>query len=109
MLVASVAFLCVGSSSMWLTVQGARGLSETRPLPPAPAIERQGRRRGAAAEKSVERQLLEVIERHGETTPVRAALGTSPTADEAERELSRLVRKGHIEVRVEGGRLVYAL
>lgn len=106
---AFVVSLCAGSSSMWLTVQGVKGLSDTRPLPSPPKTQGPGRRRGGDGEKSVERQLLEVIERHGEITPARAALETSLTVDEAEGELSRLAQKGHIDVRAEGGRLVYAL
>lgn len=111
-LMATLAFvssLCAGSSSMWLTVQGLKGMSDTRPLPPPPGTRRAGRWRSKDGEKSVERQLLEVIERHGEITPARAALETSLTVDEAEGELTRLAQKGHIDVRVDGGRLVYAL
>jgi hypothetical protein len=60
-------------------------------------------------EKYAERQLLEAIERHGEITPVKAALETTLTVAEADRLLSDLAKKGHVEVRVEGGTLVYSL
>jgi hypothetical protein len=59
--------------------------------------------------KSDERQLLEVIERHGKTTPARAALETPLTVDEADRLLSELAQKGHLQVRVEEGKVVYTL
>lgn len=60
-------------------------------------------------EKHAERQLLEAIERYGEITPARVALETTLTVDEADQMLSDLAKKGHIEVRVEEGRLVYGL
>ena len=50
-----------------------------------------------------------MIERHKEITPARAALETSLTVDEAERSLSELAQKGHLDVRVEGSKLVYSL
>ena len=60
-------------------------------------------------ERQTERQLLEAIERHGEITPVRAALETTLTVAEADRMLSELAKGGHLEVRVEGGKLLYGL
>ncbi len=60
-------------------------------------------------EKHAERQLLEAIERHGEITPVRAALETSLTVAEADRLLSDLAKGGYLEVRIEGGKLLYGL
>jgi hypothetical protein len=65
--------------------------------------------RSSRQEKSTERQLLEVLERNGEITPARAALQTSLTVEEAEQLLSDLAQKDHLEVRVEGSKLVYAL
>ena len=56
-----------------------------------------------------ERQLLEAIERKGEITPARAALKTNLSVEETERALSRLAERGHLDVRAEGGRLVYSL
>jgi hypothetical protein len=56
-----------------------------------------------------ERQLLEAIDRHGEITPVRAALETSLTVAEADRMLSNLAQGGHLEVRVKEGKLLYSL
>jgi len=40
---------------------------------------------------------------------VEAALETSLSVEEADRMLSELAAKGHLEVTVEHGRLVYAL
>ena len=59
-------------------------------------------------ESRAERQLLEAIERLGEITPTRAALETTLTVAEADRMLSDLACAGHLEVRVERGRLVYS-
>lgn len=56
-----------------------------------------------------ERQLLEAIDRRGEITPARAALETTLTVAEADRLLSDLAQRGHLEVRAEGGKLVYSL
>ena len=63
----------------------------------------------AGHEKDAERQLLEAIDRHGEITPARAALETTLTVAEADRMLSELAKGGHLEVRVEGGKLLYGL
>jgi hypothetical protein len=60
-------------------------------------------------EKHAERRLLEAIDRHGEITPARAALETPLTVAEADRMLSDLAKGGHLEVRVEGGKLLYGL
>jgi hypothetical protein len=60
-------------------------------------------------EKDAERQLLEAIDRHGEITPARAALETTLTVAEADRMLSELAKGGHLQVRVEGGNLLYGL
>ena len=59
-------------------------------------------------DKRGEQELLEAIERHGEITPVRA-LETSLTVAEADRMLSELAKGGYLEVRVEGGKLLYCL
>lgn len=60
-------------------------------------------------EKDAERQLLEAVDRHREITPTRAALETSLTVAEADRMLSDLAKGGYLEVRVEGGKLLYGL
>lgn len=95
--------------SAWLAKRGAGGLLEAWEARPAGTTS--SRIRGHEVEpggKDSERELLEVIERHGEVTPARAALETSLTVEEAERRLSGLAEKGQLEVRAEGGRLVYA-
>ena len=108
---AVIGVLTCGVSSLWLTVQGLQGLRASRQLPIAqrhPTI--QGNRQiGGRLDKPAERQLLEVIERNGEITPTRAALQTSLTVEEAEQLLSDLAQRGHLDVRVEGSKLVYAL
>jgi hypothetical protein len=56
-----------------------------------------------------EKELLEALERHGETTPARVALETSLGVAEADRMLGELAKNGHVEVRAREGRLGYAL
>lgn len=68
---------------------------------------------GDAAEHPVangkERELLEALRELGELTPARAAMETSLTVSEADEMLKGLVEGGHLEVRVRGGGLFYAL
>jgi hypothetical protein len=78
--------------------RGLSGLSESRT-----------RKDGSVAEEMKERELLEALARHGEISPALAALETSLTVAEANRMLSDLANSGHVEVRVRGGRLGYAL
>ena len=78
-----------------LLVRGVAGLSEGRAELPAG--------------NSKERELLEALREHGELTPVRAATETSLTVAEADRMLKELAEGGHLEVRVGGGGLFYAL
>lgn len=61
-----------------------------------------------SSEKDAERQLLEVIERHGEVTAARVALETMLTVAEADRRLGELAEKGHLEVNARDGKLVYS-
>jgi len=56
-----------------------------------------------------ETDLLRALERHGELTPARAAVETSLSVAEADEMLRRLAEAGHLEVRVRGGGLFYAL
>lgn len=104
-----IPILVASVSSVWLLNQGRRGLKNTRPLAPPHQRRRIPSGRQESLEKSAEKQLLEVIEQNGEITPARAALETSLTVDEAERLLSDLAQKGHLDVRVEGSKLVYSL
>jgi hypothetical protein len=63
------------------------------------------------AESIKEKELLQALGREpsGKLTAARASLETSLSVEEAERMLQALAAKGHLEVTVEHGRLVYAL
>jgi hypothetical protein len=61
------------------------------------------------AERVKETVLLQALGRCGKLTVVEAALETSLSVAEAERMLSELASKGHLEVTVEHGRLHYSL
>ncbi len=56
-----------------------------------------------------EKELLGALARHGEITAARAALETTLSVSEADRMLSELANRGHVEVRAREGRLAYAL
>jgi len=107
---ALIATLVASVSSVWLLKQGWGGLKNTRTLslPQQNRSIRGSRNQTEDSERNSERQLLEVIERNGAITPARAALQTSLTVDEAERLLSELAQRGHLEVRAEGSKLVYS-
>ena len=60
-------------------------------------------------EAGVERVLLTAIRHHGRLTVAGVALETPLSVKEAGRMLSELASKGHLEVRVERGRLLYSL
>jgi hypothetical protein len=60
----------------------------------------------AAAEAAREKELLEAIGCHREIT---AALESSLSVEEADRMLSELAVRGHLDVSLEYGRLVYAV
>jgi hypothetical protein len=60
------------------------------------------------AERLKEKELLRALGRCGKLTALRAALETSLEVVEADRMLSELADKGHLEVSIEDGRLVYA-
>ncbi len=79
-----------------LLLRGIAGLSQggTTELPPA---------------NDKERELLGALREHGELTPARAAMETSLSVAEADRMLKELAEGGHLEVRVRGGGLFYAL
>jgi len=51
---------------------------------------------------------LEALDRRGKLTAVEAALETSLSTEEANRMLFELVVRGHLEVTVEHGRLLYS-
>ena len=62
-----------------------------------------------ATEAAKEKEILEALRRRGELAVAGAALETSLTVEEADRMLSALAAKDHLEVRVERGRLLYSL
>jgi hypothetical protein len=79
-----------------LLVRGVAGLSESKAA--------------LSSERSTgEKDLLEALRREGELTPTRAAMETSLSVAEADAMLKELAEGGHLEVRVHGGGLFYAL
>lgn len=62
----------------------------------------------SASKNGKERELVEAVREHGELTPARAAMETSPTVSEADEMLKGLAKGGHLEARVRGG-LFYSL
>jgi len=78
-----------------LLVRGVAGLSEGQA--------------GLPSEEGRERELLRALRERGELTPTRAAMETSLSVAEADEMLRKLAEGGHLEVRVHGGALFYAL
>lgn len=66
-------------------------------------------RRSRPAAVDPERELLAALMSHGEMTAAGVAAQTSLSVDEADRRLRELAEAGHLEVRVRGGGLFYAL
>lgn len=66
-------------------------------------------RRTRPAAVDPERELLVALLSHGEMTSAGVAAETSLSVDEADRRLRELAEAGHLEVRVRGGGLFYAL
>jgi capsular polysaccharide biosynthesis protein len=62
-----------------------------------------------ATEAAKEKELLAALGRRRALTVAGVALETSLTVEEADRMLSALAAKGHLEVTVERGRLLYSL
>lgn len=60
-------------------------------------------------EAAKEKELLLAIRRKGRITVTGAALETSLSVEEADRMLSVLATKGHLDVQVERGRVLYSL
>jgi capsular polysaccharide biosynthesis protein len=60
------------------------------------------------AERIKEKELLQALGRCGKLTAVEATLESSLSVEEADRMLSELAARGHLEVTVEHGRLYYA-
>ena len=68
-----------------------------------------GARRERSGATAVREELLQAIGRHGQLTVAGAALQTPLSVEQASRMLSELADQGHLEVRVERGRLLYTL
>lgn len=79
-----------------LLVRGIAGLSEDSGSKSLPQNDR-------------ERELLRALRENGELTPTQAAMETSLSVAEADAMLKELAEGGHLEVRVRGGGLFYAL
>ena len=90
-------FFWVAFPAFGLLVRGIAGLSEGE------------RRTELPAGNSKERELLDALRERGELTPAEAAMETSLSVAEADRMLKELAEGGHLEVRVRGGGLFYAL
>lgn len=93
---ALICFVAVLLSS-YLIVSGVRGLSDTRS------------QRSIPATNSGERELLNALREHGELSSARAAMETLLTVAEADEIFKRLAEGGHLDVRVRGGGMFYAL
>ena len=89
---------------------GGAALRETRTVVSGPTNISWGRTIGApTTEPAKEKELLEALARRGALTVAGVALETSLTVEEADRMLSALAAKGHLEVTVARGRLLYCL
>ena len=80
----------------------AGGLAGLASSPPKKQLERD-------STETRERELLEALRNFEELTPVQAAMETSLSISEADEKLKELAEGGHLEVRVRGGGLFYAL
>lgn len=94
-----LALICVLAVllSSYLIVNGLRGLSDNQSRSTVPAG------------NSGERELLNALREHGELSSARAAMETSLTVAEADEIFKRLAEGGHLDVRVRGGGMFYAL
>ncbi len=81
-----------------LLVRGLAGMTQIQESRPARASVEDG-----------ERELLLALRRNGELTPVGVASETSLSVTEADRRLRELAEGGHLDVRVRGGGIFYAL
>jgi hypothetical protein len=79
-----------------------RGLASSSVNPAGPRSPR-------VTEDDEERELLEALHKHRELSPVLAATETSLTVSRADAMLRGLAEGGHLEARVRGGGISYAL
>jgi capsular polysaccharide biosynthesis protein len=89
----------IGRAARRVTSVVGRRPRATREVPTSPP----------ATEAAKEKELLAALGRRGKLTVAGVALETSLTVGEADRMLSALAAKGHLEVTVGHGRLLYAL
>ena len=68
-----------------------------------------GKQSGRTSIQADEQELLEALRDLGELTPAQAAMETSLSVSETDEKLKELAEGGHLEVRVRGGGLFYAL
>jgi hypothetical protein len=88
-------YFWVAFPAFGLLVRGVAGLSEGRPV--------------RVSGESRERELLKTLSKQGEISAAAVAAETSLTVAEADRMLMELAEGGHLEVRVRGGGMFYAL
>jgi hypothetical protein len=84
---------------------GARAVRQGIGEAGAPALPRTDPRE---AERIKEKELLQALGRRGKLTAVEAALETSLSVEEANRMLFELAARGHLEITVEHGKLLYS-
>ncbi|HET7478160.1 MAG TPA: hypothetical protein VFJ72_01460 [Rubrobacteraceae bacterium] len=88
-------YFWVSFPALGMLGSGIAGLSKARPA--------------RVSEEDRERELLTSLARHGEVSAAAVAAETSMTVSEADRKLRELAEGGHLEVRVRGGAIFYAL
>lgn len=89
-------YFWVAFPAFGLLVRGIAGLSDQKT-------------QATIAHSTGEKELLEALQREGQLTPVWAAMETSLSVAEAETILKELAEAGHLEARVRGGTISYAL
>jgi hypothetical protein len=107
--------LCAGLAKLALPGVGTRvaGTLGERPSRLAKLVGQAGvlgRRHSAPSivERVKEKKLLRALGRRGKLTAVEAAVETSLSVEEANRMLFDLASRGHLEVTVEHGKLLYS-
>ena len=101
--------LCVGTVAA-LPGVGARvaGTLGERPTRQGVGLARVLGRDRSIVERVKEKKLLLALGRRGKLTAVEAALETSLSVEETNRMLFELAARGHLEVTVEDGKLLYS-
>ena len=88
---------------------GSAGAARAATVPAGGRSASSARFDASGAEREKETELLRAVRRYGPLTVAGAAMECSLSVAEADRMLSELAGKGHLEVRVERGRLLYSL